>query len=162
MRSQIPPRLISAARSPFPLQRAGPLTAEDLDSWPLDIIATLLEGGLEGECSRMRRLRNLFIKKFKLSGDYSGMECSREVVRLLKVALQAIDANGFGFDWQWVRSCEYSKAQQEYLLNFSASIEDSNSCVLCDINDRLTTHAAKELDKIEPAKHLSYLQKKVA
>ena len=158
------PRLSGPRRSLSAMgctQRSGPSTVEELDTWPLDIVVTLLQAGMPGEASRVRRLRDLFVKKFKLSGDYSGMECSREVARLLKIALRPLNL-GLDFDWEWVRSCDYSKQQQEYLVTFSQMVEDSNGCVLCDINDRLTAEAAKVLNEHEPAKDLSYLMKKQA
>ena len=110
---------------------SGPKTWEELDCWPLDVVISLLTPGLPGGVERIARL-DAYIghHKFFFTGDYSGIECCREVMRLLSLSLGHVFPDGPSFDFTWTRSCDIGKAQQRFLLCYSHTKEAGCGCVM--------------------------------
>ena len=63
--------------------RRGPETLDELEGWPLDIVAGLLTPCWPGDEERRCNLEALMGHwQWVFTGDYSGIECCREVMRL--------------------------------------------------------------------------------
>ena len=147
----------SSASSTRPL-RPGPATLAELDSWPLDIVTSLLGPCFLDHQVRRSRVAAYFSHwRFFFCGDYSGIECCREVMRLLTCALSICFPDMDRFDWQWTRSCDFGAPQFKYLVRYSHEVEAAKGCVLHDMNDRLSVEAWEHLNRLEPNEHDSSL-----
>ena len=71
-----------------------------------------------------------------MSSDYSGMECCKEALRLVTLALQRKDQLEYDVP-RWKHVCDNAPLPQKVLLD----IVDPDVCVFADLMDRLPTAA---------------------
>ena len=63
-------------------QLSGPATMQEVANWPLDLLnRTALRPGAQ------QQIRELLHSGLKFTTDYSGMDCPREAMHLLKPAM---------------------------------------------------------------------------
>ena len=136
----------------------GPSTKGDLFQWP--------KASLQKICDDERRevrLRGLMQIGFDMDSDYSGWSSEREICHQLQFALEA-----HGMRWAakakvprffFHRTCDSDADAQAFLLYLAKNVDDSNSHVMDDINNKISRAAVAVLDNMEPAEDATLVQR---
>lgn len=130
----------------------GPSSLECLFSWPRTTVQAL-------DSDEGVRLRLLMKSGIVVYSDYSGMDSYREALQLsMSAAVERFGWPGFaGADGsmlseaiQFVRASDNGRLQQKVLCKMSEEFDASQSCVLGDLRERLTSEALAWVNAASP------------
>ena len=139
--------------------RPGPQSLDELCSWPLTVVQSLVSAKDGNDGERFSRLKALLGRGLWIDSDYSGIAGEHEVMHQMVEALNLV-ASGSGVealkDVKIVhgRFCDKAKQQQQ-VLRFISSLHNNSICVFDDLNDRLPETARAVLDNMTPKQKIS-------
>ena len=124
----------------------GPQTSAEIWDYPIDQVVALTADQVHGAKHRNNLLQAC---KRGLVGTshFSGYDTPRECLRLGSTGLEAIVS--LALPVAWASCCDKDRGCRVLLERMSAEVDASESCVFCNIEDRLPTQAKEALDKCE-------------
>ena len=121
--------------------RLGPETVEEAGEWPAHVCAKVLERGL-GD-----RALTLLSQGALCYSDYSGIDLTREAIRIIVPALSEAVGQPRPPDVRHVRASDKGEAQQ-LVLSRQAQRSNSGGCVFGDLTTRVAPNAEKWIAQV--------------
>ena len=148
----------------------GPSNLDELFAWPLDIARAIGSerpspaGPGEGE-ARVHRLHAVLNRGLHCDSLYSGFDCPRWAIT---PTLDAVVAH-YGFQFSnpdhvvitFGSACDWGDLQRLVLYAISTACDDSKSCVMKNIMDRLPQTARNMIETLSPPSTASGWEKKI-
>ena len=138
---------VPAARVP---EHQGPQNLEEMYRWPSTILHRLLQRGDASDSLRRARLQAIFSRGVYVCSDYSGMAGEYELLHQMLAPLNSALQTPSPITVKHKCVCDFGAVQQRVLRYISVMLENSGTCVMNDINDRLTDQARGLLDSLMP------------
>ena len=128
------------------MERQGPETLQDLMRWDFRYANILANS------PKISQLKDNLGRGLLVATDFSGYDAPRECLRMMMSALASVLK--VPLNAKVVRSCDWSKPQQQCLMLQSENMDDGGACVFQDLLDRLPEEYRDWIREAGPTKSM--------